>query len=236
MATFWKNQGITVALIVFVVLAFLCVYLVRDTINIGASALAENYSSAYLSEKDTAYKAQYQSYYEVAEKEYHVSNEVSIYIGDLKEEEKLEVLKVSDVEFIIEDKGDNSGNMVSWLEVPGEGTFVVDLKASEFIIDNERHYVLVRVPYPELTNVMIEYANVNKLLFKDDLFNGSYREGEELATQQLGEADLLIKKEFLSNQNFYLSAQKAAKSMISNLVKRLTPDVPDLTVVVEFIE
>jgi hypothetical protein len=236
MAAFYKKYGITIALTVFVVLAFLCVYLVRDTVKIGASALAENYSAAYASEKVTAYDEKYKGYFDAAEKEYHVRNEVSIYIGDLKEEEKLEVLKVRDVEFIIEDKGDNSGNMVSWLEVPGEGTFVVDIKASEFIIDNERHYVLVRVPYPELTNVMIDYAKVNKLLFKDKLFNGNYREGEELAKQQLNKADLLIKKEFKSNQNFFLSAQEAEKSMICNLVKQLNPDVPGLTVIVEYME
>ena len=161
-------------------------------------------------------------------------NRVSIYIGNLQEEQKLEVLKVNDVEFIIENKEDNKENIISWLEVPGEGTFVVDLKAGEYIVDEERASVLVRVPYPELTNVKIDYANVQKILFQNDIFNDSIKIGEELAKNQLDKADALIRKEFASNENFYLNAQQAARHTIEGMVKQLNPDVSGLTVDVEF--
>lgn len=200
-----------------------------------AEELPSSFNAAYNAEKERTYQKRYNSYKSTVEKKYHVSNRVSIYIENLREEQKLEVLKVSDVEFIIEDKRDNPQNITSWLEVPGEGTFVINLKAGEYIIDNERKHVLIRVPYPELTNVVIDYSGVKKLLFKDnDWFNGSYREGEELARRQLNNAELLIKKEFISNQNYYLNAQKAAKTTIETLVKQLNPDVLDLTVEVEF--
>ena len=144
------------------------------------------------------------------------------------------MLKISDVEYSIVGSSDNSNNITSWLEVPGQGTYVVNLQAAEFIVDDERSYVLVRVPYPELTNISIDYANVRKLFFKNDLFDDSYKVGEDLASQQLRSADSLIKKEFTSNQHFYLSAQKAAISTIQCLVKQLNPEVTDLTVDVEF--
>lgn len=223
---------IAICLSIIMIVAIMMVF--NGLVGNGATALASKYSEAYNKYKDATYNERYNSYKNSVEKKYHVSNRVSVYIDSLKEEQKLEVLKVSDVEFVVENRNDNDGKVVSWLEVPGEGTFVVNLKAAEFIIDNERAHVLVRVPYPELTNVKIDYSNVQKILFKDDIFNGSYREGEDLARKQLSDADALIKKEFASNQNFYFNAQKAAISSIETLVKQLNPKVDDLQVEVEF--
>ena len=231
-----KNNGQIVAIVSSIIMIVLIVLLLGDTVSNGAKAMADSYSKACEEQKDATYKEQYNSYMNSIEEKFHVSNRVFIYVGNLKEEEKLEVLKVSDVEFIIEDKENNDGNIIAWLEVPGEGTFVVDLKAGEYVIDNARSHVLVRVPYPKLTNITIDYANVKKILFKDEkgIFNGSYSIGEDLARQQLSQAELLIKKEFTSNQNFYLNAQEAAISTIETLVKQLNPKVEDLVVHVEF--
>lgn len=210
------------------------IYCLFSSIERGGTAMAATYKTVYEAERDTAYQEKYEDYKVAAEEKYHVSNRVAIYVGSLQEEQKLEVLKVSDVEFIIENSKDNSSNIVSWLEVPGEGTFVVDLKAGEYIVDEERANVLVRVPFPELINVHIDYGNVRKILFKNDIFNESYKIGEDLAKQQLDKADALLKKEFTSNQNYYINAQEAAKHTIEALVKQLNPDVPNLAVDVEF--
>ena len=53
----------------------------------------------------------------------------------------------------------------------------------------------------------------------------SYKVGEELAHQQLGAAELLIRKEFASNQYFYLSAQEAVRTTIQCLVRQMNPGV-----------
>lgn len=155
-------------------------------------------------------------------------------IKDIENTTGFEVLEVSDTEYIISDKEDNGNGITSWLEVPGQGTYIVNLQAAEFIVDNEREYVLVRAPYPEITNISIDYGNVKKLQFINNIFNDSYSVGEDLARSQLNSADLLIKKEFASNQHFYLSAQEAAVSSIQCLVKQLNPKLPDMTVDVEF--
>ena len=231
---FKKGTGTVICIVLMIVMVAAALMLFQNVIFNGAEALADGYNAAFVSEKEAAYQALYQKYYDKAEAEHHVANRASIYIGNIKETEKLEVLKVSDVEFIVEDSGDNSGNITSWLEVPGEGTYVVDLSAAEFIVDNERAHVSVRLPYPELTNVAIDYSNVKKILFKDDVFNGSYKQGEELAMKQLGQGDLLIKKEFASNEHFYLNAQEAAISTIQCLIRELNPKVEDLTIDVEF--
>ncbi len=229
-----KGMGPTIAIALSIVMLFAIVLIFDDLISSGAKALADSYTNAYNEQKNATYQEKYDTYKNSVDAKFHVSNRVSIYVDNLKEEEKLEVLKVSDVEFIIEDKENNDDNVISWLEVPGEGTFVIDLKAGEYIVDNERAHVLVRVPYPELTNITIDYANVQKILFKDDIFNGSYGKGEDLARQQLNQAEQLIKKEFTSNQSFYLNAQEAASSTIETLVKQLNPKVENLVVDVEF--
>lgn len=229
-----KDPGAIICLALMIVMAVAALLLFRNVISKGAEAVSDSYKSAFASERDVAYQARYQKYYDAAEAANHVTNRAAIHIGNIQETEKLEVLKVSDVEFILEDSDDNSENITSWLEVPGEGTFVVDLQAAEFIVDNERSHVLVRLPYPELTNVKIDYPNANNILFKDDIFNGSYKDGENLAQKQLVEADLLIKKEFTSNERFYLNAQESAIATVEYLIRQLNPAVTDLSIDIEF--
>lgn len=227
-----KRGKILPVIIVLLLTSSVILHLI--TMKIGASALKSSYKTTCEKEKDNAYNAQYEKYYKKAEKEYHVTNRAEISISDLKETANLEVLKVNDTEYIISENKDNGKGITSWLEVPGQGTYIVNLQAAEFIVDNEREYVLVRAPYPEITNISIDYENVKKLLFENNIFNDSYSIGEDLARTQLNSADLLIKKEFASNQHFYLSAQKAAVSSIQCLVKQLNPTLPDMTVDVEF--
>ena len=161
---------------------------------------------------------------------------MSITFGSFREEAQLEVLEVYDVQYVIENEEDNEADIISWLEVPGKGIFTIDLKASEFIIDNERHYVLVRVPEPELTECTIIYKDVKRLLFKNDMFNESIGIGEDMAQKQLKDGYLLIEKSFGLNTQYYNSAVTVAESMIINLIKSLNTEVANLEVEVEFIE
>lgn len=73
--------------------------------------------------------------------------------------EDLLLLQADHVEYVIESKKDNDDGIEVWMEFYGDGIFTVDMKASEFIIDYDRQYVLVRVPRPELTNCRITQAN-----------------------------------------------------------------------------
>lgn len=229
------KPGITICLILLVLFVSATALLSQSIISRGAEAVSDSYKAAYMSEKDVTYQSLYKKYYDKAEAENHVKNRASIFVGSINEMAKLEVLKVSDVEFIVEDKDSNTGNITSWLEVPGEAVFYVDLSMAEFVVDNERAHVLVRIPFPELQQpIHIDYSNVEKILFKDDIFNGSYKQGEDLAKKQLEEADLLIKKEFASNQHFYSSAQEAAKSSIKCLIRQLNPSIEGLIVDVEY--
>ena len=215
-----------------IILIFISVLLYFDSINVGSRALADAYEANYLLDKEAARKDVYDKVYNFAENEYHVSNRVNIELGDLKEKADLEVLKVNDIEYIIDDGSKNDSHANCWASFPGEAVFIVNLQAGEYIIDNARSYILVRVPAPELSNISIGTAS--KLLFEDDWSNGTYSQGEEMARKQMKEAQVLVTKEFLSNQFFYLNAQNSAKNQITELVKQMNPNVEELIVEVEF--
>ena len=229
-----KKYGLTISIMALIVLFTACVLIFKSAIGIGAEAVKDGYAVAYEENKNDAYQKFYRSAYDRAEAKYHVSNEVLISIENFEETEKLEVLEVNHVELITENGNYDNDKVVSWIKVPGKGTFVVDLNAAEFIVDNEHRYVCVRVPYPELTNITT--GKPTRLLFKDDFWNGNYSDGVHLAVDQINDAEVRIKKALMANQYIYKNAQDVAISMISNLVKELNPDVPDISVEVEFMD
>ena len=230
-----KNTNIAIVLCFLMIMAAsVGGLLLKSGIKVGASELMSSFQGAYNNEKERVYGQIYDAVFQEAEQNHHVSNKVEISVANLQEEEKLEVIKANDVEFITENRDNNTGNVTAWLEVEGEGTFTIDLKAAEFDVDNEREYILVRIPKPELSNVKI--VNTIRRLFADDLLNGSYSEGVDLALKQSNEALLQIQKSLLSNQYIYDNAKKVSVNMIQNLIKQLNPDVPQLQVEVEFFD
>jgi len=175
--------------------------------------------------------------YNLAEAEHHVKNRGIISIENIQEKADLEVLEVSDVEYITNEK---SGDMVtSWLEVPGTGVFTVNLAMSEFVIDDIRHYVLARVPKPEIKaeNIKIKTKEVKILAYQNNHWifdNGSVEEGEELARRQMGEAQAIIQEDVQSNERYFEIAKSSAENIIKQLIKSFNKDVENLDVEVEF--
>lgn len=215
-----------------VVLAGIGVFLFNSAVSHGAEAV----QGAYLSAKKDAENSIYQTFYDTAEARYHVKNEIAISVDSIREAANLEVLKVSDVEYIIQNKKESKDGITSWLEVPGEGVFTVDLQASEFVVDNQHRYILARIPNPVLSECRIQYQNVVQLEYRGNTISDSIKDGENLAQKQINEAYMKIRTEFTSNPRFFNAACSAAETMVTNLIKSLNPDIPDLTVEVAFME
>lgn len=239
------------AIVISALLLCLSVYWIMDTFAVGTGAAMDSFGAAKDEAAEEAYQFFYDKSYKAAEEAHHVSNNVSITIGDLREEQKLEVLKVSDVAYETptpKDKGWLDGmiesitgifdaEVVSWLEVPGNGVFTVNLQAGEFIIDEARQYVLIRVPVPKLTEFAIDYENVELLLFEEGgAFKNSAKYGVDKAMEQLESAELTMMQNVNNNQEFYKRAMESAEKMLVNLVKQLNPQSPNLVVEVEFID
>lgn len=243
-----RKKGFIIAIVCCLLMIGCAVYLILDSIDVGTRAAQDRYHEVKETVSTDVYDSFYQSSFDLSEQQHHVSNEISITIGSLRDQARLEVLRISEVEYedskrIIEEIKKSTildrvfGNVVSWLEVPGYGVFTVDLMSGEFIIDNERQYVLIRIPNPELSEFTIDYANVELLNFEDSgLFKNSAKVGEDLARAQLQSAELSMRQKTNANQEFYQSARNSAIIILTNLVKQLNPALPNLTVQVEFFE
>lgn len=81
-----------------------------------------------------------------------------------------------------------------------------------------------------------DYANVEVLNFEDSgIFKNSAKVGEDKAREDLQSAELTMRQNVNSNQEYYLAAEEAAEKILSTLVKQLNPQIENLVVEVEFI-
>ncbi len=224
----------TICLILAVAIFATGAWYLVDTIRRGGETAKNAYEKAKKEAEEEVYQGFYDTAYASAERKYHVSNRVSIEVEAVKEEAKLEVLKVSDVEYVVKTKDDNDENIDAWVEFYGEGVYTVDMRACEFIIDEYRQYVLVRAPKPVLTNCRI--TKTNEILWKNDFFNESISEGVEVAIDMRKAGQTKLSNYMKSNARFFDSAKKSATAIISDLVKSLNSDLPDLTVDVELVD
>lgn len=209
--------------------------------NLGANKAKNNYLTAYNTAYDTTKNSTYEKYrqagHDAGYENYHVKNEVDIYVGDIQECSNLEIMKVSDFDYATSNKSENSEKIDSVFEVTVTGTYCVNMQLSEFIIDNKNKIVTVRVLNPALTNFtskyeMLYFSKNGTIL---DIFdNGNYREGEDFAIQQLTECKAEIMHSLEYNQENNRNAEESARSVLTNIIKRLNPEIPDLKVYIEF--
>lgn len=211
---------------------------------IGGKALESSYQTA----KAAAENEVYQTYYDWGYQNYRVTNEAKIQLDSLKQESKLEVLKVRDMVYQLEEKEGNEAwwdavigiftkAPTVWLEVPGEGVFTVDMKQSEFIVDEERQYVLIRVPDLELSNFRIVYDDTKTLYYQDGgWMHNAVGDGIDEVKSQAEAAQNQLMVNIQSNQQFYKAAKDATKRILTDWVKQLNPELPDLVVEVEFMD
>lgn len=216
-----------------IVLMIIAHIFTEKAVTNGVSSLGQSYQTAM----DTAYQNTFESYenmaYEIAEANHHVSNRINIDITGLRETNKLEVLRVTDVEYIIEDQEDNSYDITAWLEVSGHGVYTIDMQNSAYAINSEKNQVKIRLPKPQLTEIKVD--DFKKLLFQNQIIhNETPREGEELADKQLKEAEARIRDEFISNPNNLRAAKSSAEFLIKSQIQALNPDDPDLNIKIEF--
>lgn len=216
-------------LIVAVICVIGCAYYWGDAIMAGVAEAKEAYDSAKSAKVDQMRQFYKDEGYRAGEKEYHTSNRVVISIDDVREITRLQVMEVSDVVYVV-----NQEKTQEWLKAIGIGTYTVNMAAGEYLIDNERQYVCIRIPKPTL-DVRLDKAE--RVFFKNEsLLNGSIRKGVEDAQNQRAEAQIELQNDIESDQKFYQKAEESAKEMIKNLVIKFNPYIPDITVDVEFFD
>ncbi len=210
------------------------VFLYRYGVSNFKNSFAENYQTNKKEKAEEVEKKFYDFAYDYYESKYHTSDDMTISVDSLKNESKLEVLQVSDVKYVIEDENTNDEHLTVWTKIPGHSVFTVDLSLAEFIVDNARKIVTIRVPKPELDRFSIEYEKVENLKFVDGYFNESFSYGAELARKQLKTAGDEMKADFSVNQMYINSAKASAEKILTQLVQELNPGLPSNNIYIEF--
>ncbi len=202
---------------------------------------AQNCKSAYNQSQSNAADAVYQAFYDksyaFAEQRHHLTNHVDIVVESLKEEASLEVLSVTDSEVNIQKADKSNGNVESWLQVTGTGIFTVDLAQADFIADNDRQFVLVKLPKPQFSRFHLDSEEQKLLVNKNGFWkNGSYQEGYKISDSQRSECETLIKNHIRKTPRYFSAAKTSATRIVTDLIQSLNPDMPDLQICVEFFE
>ena len=102
------------------------------------------------------------------------------------------------------------------LVIPFNGVYTIDLQLAEFITDQERSIVTVRVPYPEVSDFKVEYENARLL---DD-------SGITVTID--------LREQITENKIFTENAAETARQKIISTIMALNP-YEEVTVEVEFI-
>lgn len=218
-----------------ILLLGICILLIMRAREIAMTAAEEIYAARVDAMSENTAQSYYDRAFDKAEKEYHVSNRVGISLGTIQEQAKLEVLEVSDVEYIVHNEDEEK--VKRWLEIPGRGLFTVDMRESEFLIDEIHQTVIARLPVPRLTFDEVDYENIEVFdLDAGIIRNGSYEEGVNKGEEDIKKGHEMITNGFLSNQEYLQSAESAAECIITELVQNLNPRVKNLQVIVEFVD
>ena len=129
------------------------------------------------------------------------------------------------------------GDAEAWIRFNGIGTFTIDLQNTDFILDEQRKAVLVRVPSPVMGQILIQQDEDDVLYTSSaGLFNNSSDTGNQLVLSLTQKAQQDMTAKARSNPEYYAQAKASAEKTIIQLIKNLNPDLPDLTVEVEFID
>ncbi len=187
---------------------------------------------------DRAYQSSYDKAFEKYEEKYHVSNRAKITIEKIQEINKLEVLNLSDSYVIVSDKEKDNEKVSRCVVFTGTGTYTVDLSKSEFITDNERNHITVKLESPALSsdNIVLEHEVIAAKNEKSFLnINGNASEGYKLQDQDKKEAQKKIREQLATDENKE-AAKESAEKFIRNLLKEINPqrNLKDEDIDIEF--
>ena len=212
-----------------IILFIICTVLLITSLTIKTQAVKAAYADSKISASEKSYKKMEKKIFDIGEERYHTSNSVNINIGPLKEQSLLRILEVKDTHFY-KSTTDKKTKSKAWYKVIGTGIFSVNMNLSEIITDEERNYILIKIPEPILQdNLEIE---IERLHFESGLFEGIDK-GIEIVQSAEKQGRAEIKEKLCANQEFFNCAKISAKEILIDIAKESNPDI-DVTVEVEF--
>ena len=199
---------------------------------LGVFLFKRSYENGKNNTSDRIRKEAYNTVYEATEQANHVSNRVTVSLEGIREKADLEVLQVESSYIYVSEKGSDK----IWYSIPGAGSFTIDMRMAEFIVDENRHQVHVIAPPPAITKFDERVEDIQELFYKNNRFigNGSVQEGTQIAQQMMYKAHNQMVKDLELNWSYFQAAEDSAARLIINTIKALNPSIPDIKVIVEF--
>ena len=213
--------------------------LITFTVMNAKKSCAESFSEAFNVTKQKTYDQYRQKAFDYYEQKNHVSNRAALTVGNIKEENALEVLSVSDSWVKISEPDQNDDNTTRWVEFHATGVYTVDMRQSEFIIDDYHNFILVKLKTPQLSHIALDNDTEVYLYQYEKGFlkwNGDYDSGVKMMLNDRDEALNQLKEQLESNDANLEKAKTSAKSLIRSFIRNVNPtmDLKDQDIQIEF--
>ena len=187
----------------------------------------DSFSTAYDETRQKTYDQFRQKAFAHFEKKSHVSNRAKLTIGNIKEENSLEVLSVSDSWVKISEPDEDADKTTRWMEFNATGVYTIDMSVSEFIIDDYNNYILVKLKTPQLSHIALDDANTKSYLYKYKKgffeLNGNYDSGVKMMLNDRAEALDKLTEQLESNDANLARAKTSAENLIRAFIKNVNP-------------
>ena len=186
----------------------------------------ESFATAYDETKQKTYDQFKQKAFDYFEAKNHVSNQATLTIGNIKEENSLEVLSVSDSWVKISEPDKDEDKTTRWVEFNATGVYTVDMSVSEFIIDDYNNYILVKLKTPQLSHIALD-TNTKAYLYKYEKgffeLNGDYDSGVKMMLNDRAEALDKLTEQLESNDANLARAKTSTENLIRTFIKNVNP-------------
>ena len=234
------KKGVIFIVVLIVFILTLSGWLWRGAIANGAKALSRNFEYMKNKSKAESHDKFYEEAKEKAIKDLQSTNDLFITISNIKETADLQVYSVIERVVITQTEEEEKKDKINyWVMYEGKGIFSVNMQISEFIIDQSNHYVLARIPRPELN---IEHVGEDKIYINTDkhfakfINDGSDKRGSEISRNARDRGMDKIRYNIENNLDYYNKAEQYAKEQVERLIRIFNSGFDDLEVEVLFLD
>lgn len=214
------------------ILIVVLVIVIFNLLSAMVKRFSDGYSKDFQDAKAQASTEAYNIAYNNAREKFKITNTVEINIGNLRDEQKLEVYEVNASSL------QQSEDKEAIVLFNGSSVFTVDMRSAEYLVDNAHQKVTIRIPKPEVsqkvlsTDYEIVYLKDKGFIGRivDNLTDSAVGVGEDKALAMTKSASEDMRTKIVNNQEYYAQAVTSAKNFLSDSVKALNPDIPNLQV------
>ena len=228
-----KRRRINFTAIILAVFIVLAASMNLTLYRLTVENAGEAFDAAYQTAKEAQTPLTYEEFYLAALEQYKTKNDITSAISADYGTGKLEVMKICDSVCIPQSTEEDEDSSLT-LVIPFNGVYTIDLSLAEFITDQERGIITVRVPYPEIADFKVEYENAKLLDDSGITVTLGKITTPELARSEFEEKNIDLREQISENKIFTENAAETARRKIISTLMALNP-YEDITTEVEFI-